>query len=347
LTVFAVDVLTDQRWDDFILRHPCAGVFHSRGWLEALYRTYQCRPALLTSSGPGEPLKDGLLFCEMQSWITGQRMVSLPFSDRCEVLSGDAAGQQKLVAGLRDLADRHRCRYAEIRSSWESEPAAGNWRPSEHFCWHRMALEAPLQQLFSRLHKDCVQRKVRRAEKENLQYENGRSKALLQRFYELLLQTRRRHCLPPQSYQWFQNLMAAMGESLTIRVASKGRRPVAAILTLSYKSTLTYKYGGSDGSLNHYGGMPFLFWKAVQEAKAEGMSAFDLGRSALNNQGLITFKDRLGAQRTELTYWRYSGEKAANTGYPAWLSRAGKQIFRWLPDGLLVNSGKFLYKHFG
>ena len=77
------------------------------------------------------------------------------------------------------------------------------------------------------------------------------------------------------------------------------------------------------------------------------MSEFDLGRSDLDNEGLSTFKDRLGAQRTRITYWRCSSQKTAKARRPAWLTQAGKQVFKRLPDALLVASGKFLYRHIG
>src|SRR5688572_17255493 len=45
--VCVLDPLTDDRWPDFLERHPRASVFHSRGWLEALKRTYRYDPIAL------------------------------------------------------------------------------------------------------------------------------------------------------------------------------------------------------------------------------------------------------------------------------------------------------------
>src|SRR5262249_25321288 len=147
-------------------------------------------------------------------------------------------------------------------------------------------------------HKDSTQRKIRRAEREGLTYEDGRSAPLLNAFFGLLLVTRRRHQLPPQPKQWFQNLIDCFGESLKIRVASKDGRPIAAILTLRHKNTLLYKYGGSCVECNNMGGMHLLLWKSIQEAKQYGLRKFDLGRSDYENTGLITFKDRWGGTRS-------------------------------------------------
>ena len=138
-----------------------------------------------------------------------------------------------------------------------------------------------------------------------------------------------------------------MGDQLTIRVASKSDRAVAAILTLSYKDTITYKYGCSDERFNHLGGMPFLFWRVIEEAKAEGIGELDLGRSEIHNAGLITFKERLGARKSALTYWRCSEGDIANAGYVAWLAGIAKEVLPRLPDKIFAASGRLLYRHMG
>jgi hypothetical protein len=80
----------DSSWDDLIARHPQASLFHQRGWLQALVRTYGYEPFVLTSAAPGELLKDGFLLCRVSSWMTGTRLVSLPFSDHCEPLLNES-----------------------------------------------------------------------------------------------------------------------------------------------------------------------------------------------------------------------------------------------------------------
>src|SRR5215469_3393094 len=80
------DPLRDDAWSSLVARHPHGSVFHTVSWLEALRRTYGYRPVVLTSHSPGAELVDGIPFCEVKSWISGSRLVSLPFSDHCEPL---------------------------------------------------------------------------------------------------------------------------------------------------------------------------------------------------------------------------------------------------------------------
>ena len=88
--VHAVDPLQDPRWSTLIAEHPHASVFHTPGWLEALRRTYGFRPEAYTTSASTGALKDALLFVSIRSWLTGRRIVSLPFSDHCAPLFSSA-----------------------------------------------------------------------------------------------------------------------------------------------------------------------------------------------------------------------------------------------------------------
>ncbi len=116
-----------------------------------------------------------------------------------------------------------------------------------------------------------MQRKIRRAEREELKYEDGNSEALLRKFYRLLVTTRRRQYLPPQPLAWFRGLVAAFGSDLKIRIASKGDVPVAGILTLSNQRCVVYKYGGSIASLNKFGGNAVLVLE--DDSRGEGQRA--------------------------------------------------------------------------
>jgi hypothetical protein len=350
LPVFTVNPLTDARWDELVSQHRRASVFHSSTWLSALQRTYGYEPIACTTCPPSEPLKNGLVFCKVKSWITGRRLVSLPFSDHCDLLTDSAAEQDELLAHVCECVTRDGYAHAEIRPTTTEQPerfTAANLQPTETFCLHRLPLDVPLDTLFHNMHRNCIQRKIQRAEREGLIYQSGQSELFLRKFYDLLLRTRRRHRLPPQPLQWFRNLVESMGDNLTIRLVSKDLVPVAAILTLSHKATITYKYGCSDERFHNLGGTPFVLWKTIQEAKNQGMHEFDLGRSELNHAGLVQFKDRLGAVKTMLPYWRYAGARAADAVRPLWHARVAKRIFSWAPDPVFVASGRFLYRHIG
>jgi lipid II:glycine glycyltransferase (peptidoglycan interpeptide bridge formation enzyme) len=146
--------------------------------------------------------------------------------------------------------------------------------------------------------------------------------------------------------QWFRNLIACLGDKVKIRVASKNGHAVASILTLTHQKALTYKYGCSDQRFNNLGGTQLLFWKAIEEAKQSNFQEFDLGRSDTGNSGLVTFKDRWGAARTTLVYFRCSLRNSQKVAR-AWQTNLAKHFFAHIPDPFLAAAGRLLYKHIG
>jgi lipid II:glycine glycyltransferase (peptidoglycan interpeptide bridge formation enzyme) len=137
-----------------------------------------------------------------------------------------------------------------------------------------------------------------------------------------------------------------MGGNIEIRFARKNGVPIAAILTLKHRASVIYKYGCSNDKFHNLGAMPFLFWRLIEESKASGLERIDFGRSDLDNSGLITFKDRLGATRKPLTYYRYPGAEKDGIGTERG-SRTIRQIFSILPNAVLSTAGRLLYRHIG
>jgi hypothetical protein len=346
MDVYSFDPLEDSRWTEFVARHPKASIFHTSGWLRALHRTYRFEPVAFTTSRPTDDLQNALVFCAVRSWLTGSRLVSLPFSDHCEPLVDRPDELQALCSSVLRHRSKERWRYVEIRPTKPDASLEVGFGQGQTFLLHRLDLRPDLDVLRSSLHKDSIRRKIRRAERERLTYEQGRGEPLLSKLCYLLELTRWRHQVPLQPRAWFDNLIECLGENVCIRIASKDGRPVAGILTLGHGKSVVYKYGGSDAHLNSLGGTPFLFWKIIQEAKHMGALELDLGRSDCGAAGLIAFKERLAATRSTLTYWRYP-EMTPSTSKNAWAMGVAKRVFGWLPNGVRRATGTLLYPHIG
>ena len=346
--VYQIDPLGDPRWPEFVARHPRSSFYHSQPWLESLRRTYGYRPVAYTTSPAGSELRNGLVFCQVESWLTGRRIVSLPFSDHCEPLLGSEDDFEKLISILLPVFQKEHWKYTELRPRSPIAQVPLGLQPDKHYCFHSLDLSSGVKELYSSLHKDCIQRKIRRADKEGLEYREGRSPELLAVFYRLFLKMRQRHGIPPQPLAWFLNLAECLGPAMQVRIAFHQGRPAASIITVVHRNTMTYKYGCSDPELTKFGGTPWLFWKVIQEAKSTGLRELDLGRSDWNDPGLITFKDRLGAGRIPVTYWRFPKlQGVVNALSDGKGQRLAGKIFLHMPTPLLPALGRLLYRHMG
>lgn len=346
---YQIDPTRDPRWAELLARHPKASVFHSAGWLQALKSTYGYEPVVFTTSSPTEELKNGLVFCRVDSWLTRRRLVSLPFSDHCDPLCNSDEELDSLIRYLQTVLKSQNLTYLELRPAESNFSQSGDnygFLPVATYFLHTLSLSPDLHELLRGFDADCVRRRIRRAEKACLEERCGRSEELLRDFFELFTLTRGRHHLPPIPYVWFLNLIQHQGDALEIRLAYRNKTPISAILTLRFKDTVHYKYGCSDARFNNLGATPWLLWRAIVAAKTNGATTFDLGRTEVDNLGLLNFKNHWAACPKQSIYWRYpKGSSLVSAG--GWRLKMAKQVFSFIPNKLLKIVGQLLYRHIG
>ena len=345
-SIFRIDPLSDSRWPALLQRSPQASVFHSPEWLGTLHSTYGYLPVAYTTSPPDSPLENGWVFCEIRSWLTGRRLVSLPFSDHCDPLVDKPVEFGNFAHTLKETWRREGWDYVEFRPQDGSLSNEPEFELREPFYLHKVDLHLPLDQIFNSLCKNSIQRKIRRAERDALEYEEGSSESLINRFYFLFTRTRHRHGLPPQPLQWFSNLFSQFREKAVIRLASKEGQPVGATLMLRFKNVLVFKYSCGEPEHFKHGTMQLLLWRAIQDAKAKGLDELDFGRSDLGDAGLIEYKERWGALRSQTGYVRFS---PFQSGPCRWFAtrRNRSSLLSYVPESVLQAAGRLLYRHFG
>jgi lipid II:glycine glycyltransferase (peptidoglycan interpeptide bridge formation enzyme) len=339
-----IDPLLDERWLAFLHHHPSASVFHTRGWMAALQRTYGFRPLAFTTSEPAEDLADGIAFCVVESWLTGRRLVSMPFSDHCDPLAQNDESLHALIGELAQSVTQERCRYMELRPLFSSAVVKCGLQQTESFYVHRIDLRSPLAEIFRAFHPSCVKRQIKRAERTGVECEKGNSPALLKKFYRLQVLTRSRHGLPPQPFSWFQNLAFCTGENLQIGIASKAGRALAGMISLRFGQKVIYKYSASLKDQSNTGAGQLLLWNLIQDSRHEGATELDLGRCEVSNTTLAQFKERWGAERRTMHYWRNYPESPAHAP-PQWKAAAAKRVLSCLPSKCLAVAGNLFYKH--
>jgi hypothetical protein len=345
IEIYEVRPLADPRWPQMLDSHSKTSVFHSVEWLRALQKTYGYQPLAYTSASPGAPLNNAVVFCRVNSWLTGQRLVSLPFSDHCEPLV-DSIDQlnELLTPALQELRDK-KIKYIDIRPL--SLSFSGETKGAESYFLHLLDLRRTLDELYKKLHGDSIRRKIQRAEREKLTLETGSSEKMLAEFYQLHVITRQRQQLPPHPFKWFRNVLACLGADAQIRIARKDGSAIASIFTLGHKQKMVYKYGCSDAHSHNLGGMQFLFWDLIRHSKEHGFVELDFGRSECSNTGLVTFKDRWGTKRELITYLRYPPRPPGTEQDPSMITKLGKKVFSHCPQVALRIAGNLLYPHVG
>jgi CelD/BcsL family acetyltransferase involved in cellulose biosynthesis len=343
-----LDPLTDPRWRELVQRDARATAFHTPEWLDALRRTYGFVPVVFTTDGARDDLRSAIPFCTVASWLTGRRLVSLPFSDHCEPLVEGRARLGEILEHLTAETQRSRWKYIQLRPRGGDATGARGFRNGESNYHHTLDLRPDLDTLFKGIKKDN-QAAIRKAERSTLRHVVGRDGPFVRAYFALHVMTRSTQGVPPQPAAWFHNLARCLGDMLDIHLLLQGDTPIAGMVTISFRDQLMCKYTASDRARDHTGLGKSLLWQSIRRAKERGATILDWGRCEPEDVGLAEYKERWGAQRSELSYLRFPGVPAdpvpAPRPHAQWVAGAARCVIPRLPPSVLAMAGRLAYRH--
>lgn len=80
-----IDPTQYPNWDELLLSTPGSSFFHTSSWARVLKEAYGYTPKYFTEFDGGH-ISTLIPVMEVDSFLTGRRGVSLPFTDYCEPL---------------------------------------------------------------------------------------------------------------------------------------------------------------------------------------------------------------------------------------------------------------------
>ena len=344
-SVSVVNPLERSDWDRSIAAFPDAGIFHSVPWCRVLHETYGYSPRYLVRSD-GDRFHSALPLMEVKSWLTGQRGVSLPFTDAVEPLCPDGKAFQSLFEAAQQLGRERRWKYLECRGG--RTQLQGSVPASTRFYNHQLDLSAGEAKLFGQL-DDSAQRAIRKAERSGLTLEFSQAPGAMRDFYTLLCETRQRHGVPPQPFEFFFKIQQHI---LTpnlgwVVLARQGKTPIAGAVFFHFGRGAIYKFGASTRAHQPLRANNLVMWQAIQRLAAEGFATLDFGRTSMNNEGLRRFKLGWGTRERVAEYVRFDFRQetfvTATDDSSGWHNR----VFNALPTWASRPIGAFLYPHVG
>lgn len=336
----------DGRWDEFITAHPAGTIYHHSAWRKVLESTYGYHPLYLAlEDSRSKELHGAYPSMLVRSRLTGDRLVTLPFTSYCAPL----APEGYVAEMVRYKLKKHpKIGYFELKCKDPIAQAPDFLVQDSSYVTHTIDLSVGKSLLFSAFHATSIRQRIRRAEKNGFRLRMAKRVEDLQSFYRLHLCVRKKHGLPPHPFKFFCNMWKELfpRNLLFVPLLEHDGKIVAGAFTLKFKGTFTYEYSATDESYLHLSCNQGLIWEVLKIALSEGAKCFDFGRSALDNPTLIEFKERWGSKRHPLFYYYYP--KMGKVGAEGSLGRRIlNRANRLMPDALLEMEGNLLYRHLG
>jgi len=344
LNISFIDPTENNNWDEFIHCFTAYSFFHTSTWANVLMRTYNYKPHYLIAD-VGENPKAILPLMEVNSWLTGNRIVSLPFSDDCEPLISNDVSFKEIFNIAIDFCKEKKMKYLEIRGG---EKFFDNVLESTISYNHILDLTSGEEQIFKNLSSN-TQRNIKKAARNNVFVDLSNSYSSLEEFYTMNCITRKRHGLPPQPKKFFKNLYdIVLNKNKGIVIVSRyNGKSIAGAIYLFVDGKVLYKYGASLFEYQNFRANNLVMWEAIKYFTGRGFSEFNFGRTEYENVGLRQFKKGWGVEEKILNYYRYDLRKNNFIGTSTNSSEFTNQIFKKIPLSMLKVIGSAAYRHFG
>ncbi len=334
----------DANWMEFVATHPDASIFHHPAWIELIADFYHFHPFVIAVLGSKGEINAGLPMMDASTAFRRNRYISLPFSDYCNPLYRYPESIERLTDCIVSLYRQGICSNIELRWNF---PSHEEIRRCSNFVRHTVPMTPDMDQMtkrFNRVHRQ----NIRAAEQKGVRIVQSNEKEDLYLFYQMQLETRRRHGVPVQPQRFFEMLADKIFKERLgfVLLAYRDSECLAGMVILGWNTLLLAKYAASKEDTLNLRPNNLLFWNAIQWGCANGYKLFDMGRSDIKNEGLRRYKRGWGAEETPLDYSILSTTPDRQRGSHIVKAMAQRMI-QHCPLWVCQLAGELFYRHLG
>ena len=344
MTPNIIDPTTYKNWDESLLSTPGASFFHSAAWAMVLCESYGYKPIYFAAID-GNKITALFPMIDVNSFLTGRRGVSLPFTDYCEPITRDTESFQEMFTQVIRYGREQGWKYIELRGAEAFLKEAPH---SSFFYGHTLELPKNPDALFSSF-RDSTKRNIKKAGKENVEVNICQDMEAMKAFYDLNCLTRQQHGLPPQPLYFFKKVHEHIlsKDHGFIVIATYDGKPIAGNVFFHFGKKAIYKYGASGKDHQHLRANNLIMWEAIKWYCRNGYTHFCFGRTEPENDGLRQFKNGWGTQEHEIRYYKYDLLRNEFIGESSRTAHQYKKVFTRMPIPALKVAGQLLYRHMG
>jgi CelD/BcsL family acetyltransferase involved in cellulose biosynthesis len=342
--VVAVDPRLDPRWKTLVSSTE-GSLYTSPPWIRSVCDTYGFTPqARIATDALGHPT-DGFAWVPISD-IRGDRLVSLPFSDRAEPIVADPPTWSSLVDdALR--ADRP----LRIRCLEDLAPMADSrLERIGEAAWHGTPLGVPIPDLQRSL-SSTARRNIATAERSGVQVDAVTGLDAVRVYHRLHVKLRKhKYRLLAQPFELFERIWEEFSrdDAIVTLVARVDGEPIAGAIYLAWNDVLYYKFGASLAGTLPLRPNDALFWTALRWSSERGFRLLDWGLSELDQPGLVAYKRKWASDERRIVTLRSMSPDADSGRDPGPVLGELTRLLTEddVPDHITERAGSLLYRYF-
>ena len=351
--ILSIDEAESRGWNNMVAEHPLGSVFHHTAYGKVIQATFHhMTPYYVSLIGLEGACFGGLVLFLVKSWLTGNRLVSIPWASYCDPLVRTPEEFELIFSKVIDLSKEVKASYIEINSRDISEllKEPNLMIPLYHYNAHFLDITEGLDAVWHRFHRS-LRNKIRKAERQGIEVRLAQSETDVISFYHLWCRHRKTQGLPAHRIEYFQNMWRYLANPGLAQfwIAEKEGEMLGGLCNFSLKQTVFQAYIAAEGAFRQAGGGPYMTWIAIQGASRDGMNIVDFGKTPVGFNNLRVYKDQWGVQEIETPVFYYprvmglsSFQDEKKLSY-----RAMRYFWKVAPPRLSKVASSFFWRHTG
>lgn len=213
-----IDPCSDPRWDKFVENHPFGWIVHLSGWKKVIEQTFphiKGHHLALIDTETNE-IKAGLPIYEIRSWLTGKRLVSIPFATISDILTSNVEQSSLLINEAIRLLKQLKYSHIEVKTLGSSSLVHHEQLRENHdYKHHYLDLAEGKEAIWKHFNYKSIRYEINKANKNKIKLKVAETENDLRTFYMLYAITRKRLGLPSQPYLFLKHSIIPLLNPIT------------------------------------------------------------------------------------------------------------------------------------
>lgn len=338
--------LDDPRIIPFLMRNNNSAVYHHPAWLRALSEIYNYPAFYMIWENSNTNETTGVFpFIVKKKFGKNKKIISLPSTTHCEPLLPDNFDFNIIIKELKSYFGKD---LTEFDFKFKSSPSIRDFTTTSNYFVHIIELCPNLEDTFNSFGKRSIRRFIRKSDENGLKFRIGNNENDLKIFYEIEKKLRKSIGLPPAPYKFFKTIWQYLEEDnlILLPIIEFQNKPIAASMVLKFKDTFYFEYTATDKKYIDLYPNHKLLWEAIKIAQEEYNAKYiDMGRTAVDQESLIYFKEKWNAKAFPLHRLSFPAENKSSLKRGT-LFKNIKNFNKILPSKILEFEGKVLFRFF-
>lgn len=315
--------------------------YHTKNWHETLNKTFGWKIKAATCYN-GSNLVYFLPFIEKMRLNLSHVKISLPLSHKI----GPA---YELKAAKKIEADNKMFeKLTNIEVHDKINSASLNKFSTDTIITLDLEMFKNLDDLFHDLDKSSIQRKIKKAEKENIKVKKTNNLESFKTFSNLENITRYKQGSPAYPQNFFSNLYESFKGTpyLNLYSAQFNDEIVSGVIFSQFNNEAIYLYGASldNRDLYRLGINQITMWEAVKDSYFKGLKRVDFGKTPNSLESLEKYKLKWGGTSKPLTYSYSKTIKNSGINRGGLPARTASFALKKMPYKLFTITSPYLLK---